>query len=535
MHGVQFMMQFSRIVAFGLALYAFLPAAPAAAVEAKPHREAGVATEEQRAALKSLLDNPALQVAGQTLDGPSLHRLYEAAGYDLLWAGKDDRLAALGAAFAGAADDGLDLPSPLPDPFKAKITDPVVRDVLMSDAALHLATALATGRARPESWEEDWAVPAPSFDAVNGLMGAFRSDKLGQYLAGLAPTDPRYVRLKGALARYRQLAAQEPWARLPNGPTLKLGMVDERLSLVRRRLIAEGYLPADAASDDAFDATLEAAVNDFQTRHGIVPDGTVGARTVAAMNVPARARVEQIALTLERWRSLPREFGRNYAFVNVPGESLEIFEDGTPVLSMKVVVGDPNHPTPVVASRISAITFNPVWHIPTSIAQKEIVPKIKADPKYLAKNDMVQKGSYVFEQLAGPKNPLGQIKFETPNKFDVYLHDTSTHQTFERVARALSHGCVRTENARELAAYVLSGPKWNPEEIEKVIASTETQKVDVVRHLKVAILYFTSFVDADGTIEFRDDLYGRDKRLRAALQGNNASVAVNPPPKPGVG
>jgi murein L,D-transpeptidase YcbB/YkuD len=148
---------------------------------------------------------------------------------------------------------------------------------------------------------------------------------------------------------------------------------------------------------------------------------------------------------------------------------------------------------------------------------------------------MVQKGSYVFEQLAGPKNPLGQIKFETPNKFDVYLHDTSTHQTFERVARALSHGCVRTENARELAAYVLSGPKWNPEEIEKVIASMETQKVDVVRHLKVAILYFTSFVDADGTIEFRDDIYGRDKRLRTALQSGSASVAVNPPPKPGVG
>ena len=532
------MMHSARIVSLALALSALLPAGPVAAVETKPpaHREADAATDDQRAALKALLDSPSLLVAGQVPeDIPDLRRLYEAAGYDLLWVGKDDRIAALAQAFSSTTEDGFDILAPLPDPFKIKTTDPVARDLLLSDAALRLATALATGRIRPELWEDDWAVPAPSFDAVAGLDRALTSGKLGPWLAGLAPTDARYVRLKGALAQYRQLAAQEPWPRVPAGPTLKPGMTDPRISVVRRRLIAEGYLPEDAPGDDAFDPALEAAVNDFQTRHGIVPDGTVGARTVAAMNVTARARVEQIALTLERWRSLPREFGRNYALVNVPGESLDIFEDGTPVLTMKVVVGDPNHPTPVVLSRISAITFNPVWHIPTSIAQKEIVPKMKADPKYLAKNDMIQKGSYIFEQLAGPKNPLGQIKFETPNKFDVYLHDTSTHTTFERVARALSHGCVRTENARELAAYVLGGPKWNPEEIEKVIATTETQKVDVVRHLKVSILYFTSFVDSDGTIEFRDDLYGRDKRLRAALLGKNASVAVNPPPKPGVG
>jgi L,D-transpeptidase YcbB len=538
MHGVHLMMHSARIVVLALALSALLPVGLAAAVETLPaaQRAGSGATDDQRAALRSLLDSPSLLIAGQMLDDvPGLRRLYEAAGYDLLWIGKDDRIAALAQAFSGATDDGLDVPAPLPDPFKTKTTDPVARDLLLSDAALRLATALATGRARPEQWEDDWAVPPPSFDAAAGLDHALTQGKLGLWLAGLAPSDPRYVRLKGALAHYRQLAAQEPWPRIPGGPTLKPGMTDPRIPLVRLRLIAEGYLPTDVPGDDSLDSTLETAVNDFQVRHGIVGDGTVGARTVAAMNVSARARVEQIALTLERWRSLPREFGRNYALVNVPGESLEIFEDGTSVLTMKVVVGDPNHPTPVVQSRISAITFNPVWHIPTSIAQKEIVPKIKADPKYLAKNDMVQKGSYVFEQLAGPKNPLGQIKFETPNKFDVYLHDTSTHTAFERVARALSHGCVRTENARELAAYVLSGPKWNPEEIEKVIATTETQKVDVVRHLRVSILYFTSFVDADGTIEFRDDLYGRDKRLRAALSGNNASVAVNPPPKPGVG
>ena len=147
---------------------------------------------------------------------------------------------------------------------------------------------------------------------------------------------------------------------------------------------------------------------------------------------------------------------------------------------------------------------------------------------------MVQKGTYYFEQLPGPKNPLGQVKFETPNKFDVYLHDTSSPSAFARAARALSHGCVRVENARGLAAYILGGPKWGTEEIANAITLGETQRAEVVRKLRVSILYFTSFVDADGTIQFRDDIYGRDKRLRAALDGSLPANSVNVKAKPGV-
>src|SRR5262249_12485084 len=352
---------------------------------------------------------------------------------------------------------------------------------------------------------------------------------------GLAPSDPRYLRLKAALAQYRAIAAKGNWPQIKSGPTIKSGGEDERVPVIRQRLVAEGYMPEGAAGDNTFDATLEAAVHVFQDEHGIVGDGAIGVRTIAAMNVSVHLRIEQIALTLERWRSLPRDLGRNYAFVNVPGESLEIFEDGAPVLAMKVVVGDPGHPTPVVTSRIVALTFNPVWRVPLSIGKNEIAPKLKHDPKYLTKNDMVMKGAYMFEQLPGPKNPLGQIKFETPNKFDVYLHDTSTHATFQRVARALSHGCVRTENARELAAYVLDAAKWPPEEIEKAVATTVTQKVDVQRHLRVNILYFTSFVDPDGTVEFREDIYGRDQRLRQALLGAQPALAGDGKAKPGVG
>ncbi len=504
------------------------------------------AGDERHAAVQRLLEGEgALVVAGQTVDGAALRRLYQGHGYDLLWIGHEDRVATLGAAFDSAVDDGLDLPLPLADPRKVASANPVERDLLLSDGALRLAAALAVGRARPEQWEDDWAIAAPSFDAVTGLDRALATDRLGPWLAGLAPSDLRYVRLKSALALYRDYARHGNWPQLPGGMTLKPGMIDERIGTLRKRLIAEAYLPPEAAqpaavvtrtdlpadlADDAnaappgkpgelFDPVLEQAVREFQKRHGIVEDGEVGPRTVAALNVSPRARVAQIALTLERWRSLPRDFGKNYVLVNVPGESLEVFEGGTRVIVMKVVVGDPGHPTPVVQSRVAAVTFNPTWRVPTSIGKAEIAPKLRADPHYLEKNQMVQKGAYVFEQLPGPKNPLGQVKFETPNKFDVYLHDTSSPTAFARAARALSHGCVRTEDARGLAAYILGGPKWNAEEIDKAIALGETQKADVVRKLRVSILYFTAFVGADGTIEFRDDIYGRDKRLRAALEG----------------
>jgi murein L,D-transpeptidase YcbB/YkuD len=533
---IAFMKQFPHILVLALALHAVLPIGSAAAVDAKALRpDSAVTTDDQRATLAYFLSRDEMFIAGRALDVPALRRLYGLAGDDLLWTGKDDRVAALAAAFTNASEDGLDFPAPLPDLLKVKTENAVERDLLLSDGALRLAGALAVGRARPELWEEDWAVPAPSFDAVAGLDKALRGGKLGPWFATLAPSDARYLRLKAALAQYRELAGKGGWPQVKGGPTIKPGMADGRVAVIRQRLVAEGFLPVDATGDDTYDEALVAAVNVFQARHGIVPDGTVGARTVAAMNVPVRARVEQIALTLERWRSLPRDFGRNYLFVNVPAESLEVFEDGNSVLAMKVVVGDPNHPTPVVLSRIQAVTFNPVWRIPSSIAKNEIAPKIKADPRYLQKNDMIAKGALQFEQLPGPKNPLGQIKFETPNKFDVYLHDTSTHATFERVARALSHGCVRTENARELALYVLGAAKWPTDEIERAIASNVTQKVDVARHLRVNLLYFTSFVDPDGAVEFRDDIYGRDSRLRAALQGNIPTIAANPKSKPGVG
>jgi murein L,D-transpeptidase YcbB/YkuD len=516
------------------------PAIAAPAPAASPAAAEAAAPEAMRGALQQLLGgDDALLIGGKNLDGAALRRLYQARSFQPIWQGRPDRIAALTAAALAAADDGIDLAVGVGEARKGAAPNSVAlrdaeEDLVLSDDALRLAAALATGRSRPDQWEEDWAVALPAFDAVAGLDKALSAERLAIWYAGLAPNDFRYLRLKGAFVRYRELA-RAGWPQVPGGPTIKPGMSDARVAKIRQRLLIEGDLPLDTVGDDSFDETLETGIRTFQQRHGIVGDSAIGAKTIAAMNVPARARLEQIAMNLERWRSLPRDFGRNYIFVNVPGEALEIYENDQLVMTMRVVVGDPGHPTPVVQTRLQAVTFNPAWRIPTSIYKKEIYPKTKVDPKYLEKNQMVFKPGSGLEQLPGPKNPLGQIKFETPNKFDVYLHDTPTKTSFERVARALSHGCVRVEDARLLANYLFAGSKWDSAAIEAAIATGETQKVEPARHPRISILYFTSFVDPDGTVEFRDDLYGRDKRLKTALQGGApTAITVSAKPKPGV-
>ena len=207
------------------------------------------ASDQQRAALQSLLEEAIapLTIAGHSVDAASLRRLYRPHGYDLLWANREDRVATLASAFDSAADDGLDALAPLPDPRKVKATDPVERDLLLSDGALRFAAALAVGRVRPEQWEEDWAIAAPGFDAVAGLDRALSDNRLGPWLAGLAPSDLRYVRLKSALALYRDLARRGAWPQVASGPTIKPGMIDDRVGAIRKRLVAEGYLPSDTA------------------------------------------------------------------------------------------------------------------------------------------------------------------------------------------------------------------------------------------------------------------------------------------------
>lgn len=505
-----------------------LAAALVFATGAAPLAAPAAAQESPAPTIASLLSGDGeLRLAGRLLDRAALSQIYEARGFQPIWIGLPEQVAALEKALVGATAHGLD-----PHVFAVPLAPPAERDLLLTDAFLRYASALAQGRVNPAEIETDWAMPAPHFDAAAALDEAARGD-VAATLESLAPADPGYRRLQAALVRYRAIVKAGGWRRVPYPGKLQLGDINPAVEKLRRRFVAEGFLAPELATGDSFDADVEDAVKRFQAQHGIAVDGTVGPSTNTALNVSASVRLEQIRANLERWREMPRSLPATRIEVNVPAAWLTVIEHGEPGLGMRAIVGADDHPTPVLRARMNAVLFNPPWNLPASIVRNEILPKLKHDPRYLQRNHYVylgKPGASALQQLPGPDNALGQIKFEMPNSFDVYLHDTPSHPLFTRVIRTLSHGCVRLEEPRDLALYVLGTGKtvWSPEDIDAVIAAGETRRVPLAHSIPVYLVYWTAFVDADGAVEFRDDIYGRDQRLGVALAARDAAEQLAP-------
>jgi murein L,D-transpeptidase YcbB/YkuD len=271
-----------------------------------------------------------------------------------------------------------------------------------------------------------------------------------------------------------------------------------------------------------FDAALAAAVSRFQRRHGLEVTGKVDEETLAELNVPVEDRIRQLQVNMERWRWMPASLGDRYIMVNVPEFRLDVIEGGKTAMTMRVIVGKDQSRTPAFSDKMSYIEVNPYWNIPESIANEEILPKLDSDPGYLAREgiervDPSQVGSGL-RQPPGPTNPLGQLKFMFPNDFNIYLHDTPAGHLFAKEERLFSHGCIRIEKPFELAVYLLrDDPKWSPEALQAAIDSGENKSISLSRPLPVHILYWTAWVDGDGTVELRRDVYGHDVRLEEAL------------------
>ncbi len=498
---------FRIVVAVALVL------APAAAFATSPPVDAA-------AVQAALSGDGELRLGGRTLDRDTLTAIYQKREFQPIW--DDARRASLQQAFDEALSQGLDAAA-----YAVPEGEPVEREVLTTDAFLRFALALGKGRIAPTDLETDWMVPAPAFDAAKTLDRALAGN-IHDVLAALVPDDPGYQRLRDALQHYRDLANGKAWGQMTLPIPLKRGDSGPDVRALRSRLAAEDYL-ADEDRED-FDETLETALKQFQERRGLVVDGAIGRGTLAALNVTPAMLVRQIRLNLERWRSLPRGFGATRVEVNIPAATATLFEDGTPVLSMRAIVGAVAHPSPVLRARMLSVLFNPPWNVPSSIIVKEIRPALRRDPHYLTKNNYVyveRGGGQILQQLPGPKNALGQIKFEMPNPDDIYLHDTPTRSLFQKARRAISHGCIRVEDPRGLASRVLAPlPDAAPEAIEAAIATGETQSVNLPHSIPVYLIYATAFVDADGTVEFRDDVYGRDKRLAAALATYDAGQGL---------
>ncbi|HWM91361.1 MAG TPA: L,D-transpeptidase family protein [Thermoanaerobaculia bacterium] len=400
-------------------------------------------------------------------------------------------------------------------------------DVELTFVYLTLAAHTAIGRVQPETLRVHWEDQSRNVD-LDARLETTLQDKDGavmESLRSLAPPNPRYARLRDALARYREIAAKGGWPSVPAG--LEMGARGAGVLALRNRLAAEGDLAVPPAEEGqpapppVFDDAVAQAIARFQQRHGLDPDGKLGEGTLAELNVPVQDRIRQIELNLERWRWLPNSLGDSYIWVNVPEYRMELIDGGRKALDMAVVVGKQQSQTPVFSDQMEYLELNPAWNIPTSIAEEEILPKQASDPGYMARNNMEfvsSGGSQRIRQRPGPDNPLGQVKFMFPNEHDVYLHDSPADHLFSREERDFSHGCVRLERPVQLAEYLLrDNPDWRGTRLREAIVSGEQRSIKLPKKLPVHILYFTAWVEDNGAIHFRKDVYGHDAKLAAAL------------------
>lgn len=449
-------------------------------------------------------------------DAVAGERICDAAGLRTFYARREQRpawddrsMVALFAAIDSLAAEGLE-----PDRYHRqalqRLAPGAERDVLATDAFLTAATHLSHGVVDPQFVRPAWCAPPPKIDTAALLQSALDDGTIEETLARVTVRHEGYSRLRKALDGYRQLARDGGWPVVPKGRNLRSGDEDARVVILRKRL----YSPDDSS---LFDAGLEELVRHFQSHHGITVDGIVGPETLRELNVSAADRARQIAVNMERWRWMPEDLGPSYVIVNIAAFRLDVVEGGRSVLSMKTVVGKEYTRTPFFAARIAEVIVNPWWNVPDSIATKELWPKQRLDPSYLARERMVVTNGRI-RQRPGEWNSLGRLKFNMPNAYDVYLHDTPAKQLFELPFRAFSHGCIRLEHPLDLALHLLRDqPQWNAEAIQAAIDSGTERSIRLTTPQPVYVLYWTAWVGDDGHVEFHRDHYERDAALAAAL------------------
>lgn len=346
------------------------------------------------------------------------------------------------------------------------------------------------------------------------------------------PPKPGLERLQDAIGKYEEISENGGWQKVASGPTLKRGSAGKRVLVLRKRLAITEDLE-EAGTSNKFDTLVESAVKRFQRRHGIQATGKVGGQTLAALNVPVEARLATMKLNLERWGALPEDFGERYLIVNIPDFQLDVLEADRGVMSMRVVVGRAfERSTPLIKDTITHIVISPTWSVPASIAKMDILPQVIEDDEYLANHRMLvfdrshpdtpldpsdidwddvdtADFPYVFRQEPGKENSLGRIKFVFPNHYDIYLHDTPARELFARSERDFSSGCIRIERPVELAEFLLGDEIGR----DSILAMMEVEKERTFRLSKrvpIYIVYWTCWVNADGAVQFRNDVYGLD-------------------------
>ncbi|MDB4906629.1 MAG: ErfK/YbiS/YcfS/YnhG family protein [Gemmatimonadetes bacterium] len=401
-------------------------------------------------------------------------------------------------------------------------------DLLLTSAFTALGEDLLTGQVNPKEMSQDWHIDPQEEHVDSALVRSLRDPDLAAAIGRMRPQDEDYANLRKDLVTYRALTQKGGWNPVPSGKATTPGQPDApaRLEALRARLSMEGYqVPATAGA--LYDRPLAALVAQFQSRHGIAVDSTLGPETISSLNLSAEYRLGQVAANLERYRWLPRSLGERYILVNVPAFRLEAYDKGEKALEMKVIVGQEyeGKNTPVFSDTMQYVVFRPYWNITPDIQAKEVGPKIAADPGYLDRENLEyykDGGATRIRQKPGPKNSLGLVKFLFPNSFNIYLHDTPADNLFEKDVRAFSHGCIRLEKPEEMAQFVLG---WDANQVREAMQNgPDNKSVTLKQTIPVYIAYFTAYT-RDGQLYFGNDLYDRDAALVKKVAGGATTNA----------
>ena len=411
-------------------------------------------------------------------------------------------------------------------------------DIATTHTFITALQQLRRGKVDPSRLDKYWNFDSNGVDPrddFNAFFAALDNHDVASAFAQAPPQEAIYVSLRQALAQLRAVRDRGGWPKVAVDYSLKPGMDDPAVAQLRARMVAAGFLDPRLGRGTKYDGAVTAAVKKYQTEQYLGADGVAGATTLAALNVPVEARIDQVRVNMERARWLLYKLQGTFVIVDIAGYKVAMYRDGQPIWRSRVQVGKAARNTPVFQAQITYITFNPTWTVPPTILKEDVLPKVRANPGYLANNrirvldregnvldpssvDWSNPRGLTLRQDAGPDSSLGQVVIRFPNDYAIYLHDTPHRELFAKTVRATSSGCIRVENPLQLVELLFNDPvKWNSAGIQNQLANGKTQNISLPVKVPVLLAYWTVDLESDGRVAFKPDVYGYDAPVLRAL------------------
>ena len=411
-------------------------------------------------------------------------------------------------------------------------------DIATTHTFITALQQLRRGKVDPSQLDKYWNFDSNGVDPrddFNAFFAALDNHDVASAFAQAPPQEAIYVSLRQALAQLRAVRDRGGWPKVAVDYSLKPGMDEPAVAQLRARMVAAGFLDPRLGRGTKYDGAVTAAVKKYQTEQYLGADGVAGATTLAALNVPVEARIDQVRVNMERARWLLYKLQGTFVIVDIAGYKVAMYRDGQRIWRSRVQVGKAARNTPIFQAQITYITFNPTWTVPPTILKEDVLPKVRANPGYLANNrirvldregnvldpssvDWSNPRGLTLRQDAGPDSSLGQVVIRFPNDYAIYLHDTPHRELFAKTVRATSSGCIRVENPLQLVELLFNDPvKWNSAGIQKQLANGKTQNISLPVKVPVLLAYWTVDLESDGRVAFKPDVYGYDAPVLRAL------------------